>query len=66
LFDVVSLSKEGGRTRRRYNITTCSLMSQWESSACAHATDLSLWLQPVKLRYTLEDIVLLLGVLTVM
>jgi hypothetical protein len=28
-------------------ITTCSLMSQWESSACAHATDLSLWLQPV-------------------
>jgi hypothetical protein len=44
-------------------ITTCSLMSQWESSAYAHAIIVA---STSQLRYTLEDIVLLLGVLTVM
>jgi hypothetical protein len=38
-------------------------MSQWESSAYAHAI---IVVSTSQLRYTLEDIVLLLGVLTVM
>jgi hypothetical protein len=38
-------------------------MSQWESSAYAHAIIVA---STSQLSYTLEDIVLLLGVLTVM
>jgi hypothetical protein len=58
-----SLDCQGRAAEQDDIITTCLLMSQWESSAYAHAIIVA---STSQLRYTLEDIVLLLGVLTVM